>query len=369
MARASKLTPAQWQAARRRWEGDPATSFAGLAAEISAAWGVKISRVALSKTAHAQGWIKGGPPAQPLQPAQPGAQPRAQPGAAGPDHGETPPPHRRTENLETGLTPAEEMFVRLLAMGESQTSAYLQAYPQAAKWTRETVHEKASRLAADGKVQARYQAILAAAAARAEIDVSEVLRQYLLRLKADPRELVTYRVSACRYCHSPNGRYQYTDGELEAAREAYEAKCERAEAAGRPAPPPFDPKGGGGYSRLLKPRSDCPECGGDGIGRAVFRDLDRLSEAGLAIYAGVEEGREGTKIKLADRDAALEKLARHVGFFADEGPPVVHAQVNFQQLEDIYSAARDKLEQQRQAMQQRAARLRTGQPGGEDAAT
>lgn len=360
MPRRSKLTPQQWQAVRCRWEGCPVAGFGWLTREIATAWGIGISRAALGKVACAQGWAKGGPPAQPLQPAQPGAQPAAQPPAAEPDPAVTPPPYMRATSADTALTAQEESFVRELALGASQTDAYLAAFANAARWTRQTVHEAASRLAATSKISTRLQQVLAAAAARAEIDVAEVLRQYRLRLHADPRELVTYRVSACRYCWSPNGRWQFTAGELEQARERHEEKRERALAADKPDPGEFDEKGGGGYSRLLKPRPDCPECAGDGIGRAVFKDLEDLSEAGLAIFAGVREGRDGTEIKLADRDAALEKLARHVRFFEDDEPPVIHAQVHFEQLEGIYEAARAKLEAERVAMQARAQRLRDG---------
>lgn len=72
---------------------------------------------------------------------------------------------------ETGLTPREEAFAQALALGQDQSAAYRDAYPQAARWTPKTVWEKASRLAGNGKVQARVQQLQAAARLIAEQDL------------------------------------------------------------------------------------------------------------------------------------------------------------------------------------------------------
>lgn len=57
------------------------------------------------------------------------------------------------------LTTKQEIFVQQLVAGQSQRKAYRQAY-NAEKMTDKTVDEKASKLFKDGKVRARYRALL-----------------------------------------------------------------------------------------------------------------------------------------------------------------------------------------------------------------
>lgn len=57
------------------------------------------------------------------------------------------------------LTTKQEIFVQQLVAGQSQRQAYRQAY-NAEKMTDKTVDEKASKLFKDGKVKARYRALL-----------------------------------------------------------------------------------------------------------------------------------------------------------------------------------------------------------------
>lgn len=57
------------------------------------------------------------------------------------------------------LTTKQELFVQQLVAGQSQRQAYRQAY-NAEKMTDKTVDEKASKLFKNGKVRARYRALL-----------------------------------------------------------------------------------------------------------------------------------------------------------------------------------------------------------------
>lgn len=57
------------------------------------------------------------------------------------------------------LTTKQEIFVQQLVAGQSQRQAYRRAY-NAKKMTDKTVDEKASKLFKDGKVRARYRALL-----------------------------------------------------------------------------------------------------------------------------------------------------------------------------------------------------------------
>lgn len=78
---------------------------------------------------------------------------------------------------EHGLTSQMERFAQLHASGLNQSEAYRQAYPRSQKWKPENVHQKASALAANVKVQARVRQIQSAAADRAELDATEIIRE------------------------------------------------------------------------------------------------------------------------------------------------------------------------------------------------
>lgn len=53
------------------------------------------------------------------------------------------------------LSPQREKYAQLLAQGCTQSDAYRQAYPASKSWKPDSVHQKASKLAADPGVAAR----------------------------------------------------------------------------------------------------------------------------------------------------------------------------------------------------------------------
>lgn len=68
MGRPSTLTPEQWTAARRRWEGCDRQGFEWLRVEMLRAFGAAPSRPAIQQNAARAGWEKGGAPSEPLAP-------------------------------------------------------------------------------------------------------------------------------------------------------------------------------------------------------------------------------------------------------------------------------------------------------------
>lgn len=58
------------------------------------------------------------------------------------------------------LTPKQEIFVASLVKGNSQRQAYIEAYPNAAKWKEESIDSKASNLLKRDKVWTRYEELL-----------------------------------------------------------------------------------------------------------------------------------------------------------------------------------------------------------------
>lgn len=63
------------------------------------------------------------------------------------------------------LTPQQEAFARGVANGKSQSESYRLAYPKSQAWKPESVHPKASELAANDTVAARIAEIKAELAA------------------------------------------------------------------------------------------------------------------------------------------------------------------------------------------------------------
>ena len=121
------------------------------------------------------------------------------------------------------------------------------------------------------------------------------------------RELVQVKVGCCRNCHGEGGRRQRTLSEYNHDREAFAKKGGAAAE--------FEEEGGIGFNPLLRPNPECSECGGDGHARAVIMDARDFSEQAVAIYAGAKQTKYGIEVQLHSKDAALEKLFKHLGLY------------------------------------------------------
>ena len=78
---------------------------------------------------------------------------------------------------EWGLTPQQEKFAQEVAKGRPLAEAYREAYPLSKAWKPESVWTKASITASDAKVSQRVAKLTAAAADRAELDATEIIRE------------------------------------------------------------------------------------------------------------------------------------------------------------------------------------------------
>jgi phage terminase small subunit len=76
---------------------------------------------------------------------------------------------------EHGLTQQQEAFAVAVAAGSNLSDAYRKAYPRSLKWAPETVHEAASRLAANSKVSARIAALRTAAEKVSTLEAARVM--------------------------------------------------------------------------------------------------------------------------------------------------------------------------------------------------
>ena len=87
--------------------------------------------------------------------------------------------------IDDGLTEKQGKFAALVARGLNYSDAYAQVF-KCKGMSQKTVNEKASRLAADGKVRARIRAILEEARVT-DVDDAAVAFNDLLRMASSTR--------------------------------------------------------------------------------------------------------------------------------------------------------------------------------------
>lgn len=224
-------------------------------------------------------------------------------------------PHASAVEESALSTERRARFVQEYLIDLNATQAYLRA---GYKVSEAVARRNASRMLTQADVQAAVEKGKAERAARTEITADRAIREAWAIMTADPRELMEYRVGACRHCWGEGHRYQFTPAEFEAAESSYAKAAEAAIQDGKPVPGEFDPRGGPGYDKARDPNPDCPECAGEGIGRSVFKDVRKASPAAASLFAGIKETKEGLELKVHSKDAAMDKVFRHLGLYNDK---------------------------------------------------
>ena len=142
---------------------------------------------------------------------------------------------------------------------------------------------------------------------RTQITADKVLREAWHTAIADRRELVQVKVGCCRHCHGEGFRRQRTLAEYNRDREDFAKKGREVSE--------FGELDGIGFNLLRHQNPECPKCGGNGQARVVVMDTCDVSEQALANYAGAKQGKYGIEVMLHSKDAALEKLFKHLGLY------------------------------------------------------
>lgn len=184
---------------------------------------------------------------------------------------------------------------------------------------------------------------------------NDLIATYHAASFADPRELVEYVRRCCRYCYGIGHKLQLRPSEMERRRDQYEADKAAAESDNKTIGD-FDELGGIGYDGKKSPSPDCPECDGEGEGRALFKDTSNLSPAALALYEGVKEGKDGTELKIASQKGYRDSLAKLFNMNV-EPAVVVNVGISEEHLDEIYAKAQENTERNREAMAGRAEEL------------
>ncbi len=209
----------------------------------------------------------------------------------------------------------ESAFLDLLLSQEKRDAGA--AYQAVYKCSDKSAPVQASKMLAKPKIRDELKRRRAALAQKLNLTAADILGELRDVIVADPRELMEYRIGACRFCYGHGHQYQRTPNEYRQAIEAYRESNAAAVAAGKGEPDPcglhFDAKGGVGYNRTTKPHKACPECHGLGVGYSYLKDSRTVSKAAARLFVAVEDTANGTKIKTRSADKSVELLMRHLG--------------------------------------------------------
>lgn len=210
-----------------------------------------------------------------------------------------------------GLSDREARFVLELVVDENASAAYIRA-----GYSEKNADSNAARLSGKDSIQAATAHVRAKVAERVGYSAQEALDFVADVLRADPRELVEYKVSCCRFCYGDQHMYQRTAGEMARDRALHAARVERRQERNKDYEDPgFDEQGGEGFDLRRPPNTECPVCAGDGAGRVVIKDTRNLSRQAAALFVSVKEGKDGVEVKMQDKATLVDKMFRYHGLY------------------------------------------------------
>ncbi len=226
------------------------------------------------------------------------------------------------------LTPKQRRFVNEYCVDENATQAYIRA-----GYAQEGAGQAAHKLLKIAEIAGAIAERMEEVAVAASITPEWVVAQWAQIARADPNALVQVRRVGCRHCHGFGHQYQWTEAE-------YTSAVDKAVDAGKPAP---DGMGGFGFKPNATPHADCTECGGLGIEDVHIADTRKVKSP---LYVGAERTRNGIKITMRDKDAAVSNLARYLGMLVSKtelsgpgGGPVALAHISAGDFSDDQLAA------------------------------
>lgn len=351
MPRPPKLSPAQWDKVRQRWENDPRDGFA---------WLIEEMKLPLTRPAIRQHALKSDPPwsKRAEQAAQsagavptPGKSAKLSPkGSAesslhavsnafreGPKGRVAAPAGVRKFPAEVispraDVTPATPDTVE----GFKEPACMQDLEPNEALWVREymkdrnaaaaairagyspkSARELGPRIAKRPRVVAALNEYCFALMGKNHVEGNQVLAVLSSQLKADPGEVVQHRRYGCRHCWGQDFTYQYTPSEFDKARIRHEENRVRIIGGGGADIGEFQGVAGDWYDQRNEPNPECPECFGDGLCDVFVADTRTLSPEGRSLIASVKQTKEGIEVKLHDKQKALDGLARYHNLFND----------------------------------------------------
>lgn len=250
-------------------------------------------------------------------PAKSGAKPKTKPKAG--KAGGT----KASRYAPSGLLWGHETFAIEYCKDRNATQAAIRA-----GYSKKTAGSQGFDFLKKPEIRKRITEIISENAKSLNIEVSDVLQIMWDRATGDVNDLVRLEHRCCRYCWGKDHEFQWkTTREF---REAYDgeirkqfgddidkmSKLARKFDGGQRIPGMPTDIGGYGYDPTASPNPECPECAGEGIERVAMADTREAMSHPL--YEGVKETQHGIEIKIADRDKALENVAKHLQMFKEQ---------------------------------------------------
>ncbi|TLP68225.1 terminase small subunit [Pseudomonas nitroreducens] len=217
----------------------------------------------------------------------------------------------KVQEAEVALTELQLRFVEHYLVDLNATQAAIRA-----GYSEKTARQMGAENLSKPVIQAAIAAARLEQQERTQITADRVLREAWNQVTADARELSAVHYNCCRYCYGKGHRYQWRDEDEFAAAVARITCLNEERRAERKAllPVPTD-AGGYGFDRRATPNDECPNCYGDGIIDVKVGDTRKLSPAALSLYAGVKQTKFGIEVLTHSKDAAMEKLFKHLGLY------------------------------------------------------
>lgn len=201
-------------------------------------------------------------------------------------------------------TDKQAAFVREYCKDFNATQSAIRA-----GYSERTAQEIASEMLSKPIIRAAIDRRIAAAADVAMVDSALVISELATLALADPRELMSVKITCCRFCHGVEHQYQWN-------RKEYERELNKALSSDEPKDAP-DASGGFGWDPRLQPHPDCTHCLGDGLARVVVKPSAKLSRGAARLLASFKQTKDGIEVKTHDQQAALMALGKITGAIKD----------------------------------------------------
>lgn len=144
----------------------------------------------------------------------------------------------------------------------------------------------------------------------------DILQEWYDIATADPNELVSIHIDACRHCHGIDHRYQWRDAE-EFFQAVSVVMAENAQRDANDQLPMPSAEGGYGYRFSRDANPDCPKCEGRGHTVVLYKDTTKLSPKARKLYAGVKQTKYGIEVLMHNQETARTNFAKALGMFAE----------------------------------------------------
>ena len=244
-----------------------------------------------------------------------------------------------------GLNAQQDAFCRRFAECGVATYAYEAVYQAS---SRAVARAAGARLMRNPRVRARIRELQDAAAQQAQRPAQALIAELEQMVDADPNELCSLTVGACRHCWSdPPGAYHWRNAaEMAKAVDAWLKSLNGP----KPLPEP-DTTGNFGYRPDREPNPECPQCDGAGVPRVKFNSTADASPGARRLLRGIEMFPDGSVKRLLLHDQTQLRIELHKlrGMHIDRSMSVT-AHVHVEPLRDMTPAEIAELIQGQKAL-------------------